>query len=395
MLKIMQTLLDVFSISRHSRYFNQTRSHHVFQRVRLISLLLAVLQTAWVLIDQLLLPVDVLPSIAAARIASSVALVLLLLWYRRPYHLGFSLARLGLLILILSAFQTFSQVVLLQAGYEQAVAGYQFFPFMIVAMQAIFPLTIVEVVAITAAVTLVELMTQLWAGQFGTVAQLNELWLLLVLAVIAGWASVNQLDMLLGLYRQATRDTLTGLANRRKVMEHLEGDVEMCREQQLPLSVLLFDLDKFKGFNDNHGHAAGDIVLKQFAKILRQQTKPKGKAGPEWLAGRFGGEEFLAILPAADAEMAATIAGGIIAACHLSPVRIPSGEQVGFTTSIGIATLAAGETTSDLLGRVDAALYQAKANGRDRYVVAKDVADDRAPVHAGEANSQAGSVGSD
>lgn len=377
----MQTLLDLLSIARHSRYFNQTRSHHIYQRVRLIGLLLAALQLAWILVDRLLLPAEVQFPIALARVASSVALLLLLAWYRRPYHLPFALARLGLLILILSAFQTFSLVVLLRGGYEQAVAGYQFFPFMIVAMQSIFPLTIIEVVSITFAVTLVELMTQLWAGQFGTLAQLNELWLLLVLAAIAGWASVNQLDMLLGLYRQATRDTLTGLANRRKVMEHLDGDVELCREEGRALSVLLFDLDKFKGFNDNHGHAAGDIVLKQFAKILSQQIKRRDKSGPEWLAGRFGGEEFLAILPGVGSKEAGAMAEQIRAACHWAPVRIPSGEQVGFTTSIGVATLAARETTSDLLRRVDEALYQAKADGRDRYVIAPDVAAE--PVPAG------------
>jgi diguanylate cyclase (GGDEF)-like protein len=385
-------MLDVLSVSRHSRYFNQTRSHHIFQRVRLITLLLAVLQTAWVLVDQLLLPAAVQNPIAAGRVASSVALIALLAWYGQPYNLKFSLARLALLILILSGFQTYSQVVLLQAGYEHAVAGYQFFPFMIVAMQAIFPLTIVEVIVITATVTLIELATQVVAGQFGGVAEINDLWLLLVLAVIAGWASVNQLSMLLGLYRQATRDALTGLANRRQVMEHLEGDVDLCRRERRPLSVLLFDLDKFKSFNDNHGHAAGDIVLKQFAKILRQQTQPKGKSGQGNLAGRFGGEEFLVILPGAGPDAAAEMAEQIGAACHLSPVRIPSGEQVGFTTSIGVATLADGETPSDLLRRADEALYEAKAQGRDRYVVAAEAPADSASVASGDETDQSEAV---
>lgn len=370
MVKMLLDILDVFSVSRHSRYFNQTRAHHLYQRVRLIALLLAVVQTAWVFVDQLLLPESVQNAIAVGRVASSGALLLLLLWYKHPYSLGCALLRLALLILILTAFQTYSNAVLFKAGYEHSVAGYQFFPFMIVAMQAIFPLTVVEVMVVTATVMLIELLTQMVSGHIGGVAELNALWLLGVLAIIAGWASINQLGMLLGLYRQATRDALTGLANRRQVMEHLEGDVLLCRNEGQPMSILMMDLDKFKSFNDNHGHAAGDIVLKQFAKILRKQVQPKGRERKTNLAGRFGGEEFLIILPGQGPEQAVEVAEQICSACHLSPVRIPSGEQVGFTTSIGVASLQPEETPSDLLRRADEALYAAKSSGRDQYVLA-------------------------
>lgn len=363
-------ILDVFSISRHSRYFNQARAHHLYRRVRLIALLLAILQTAWVFVDQLLLPQTVQNPIAMGRVISSGILLVLVIWHQRPYCLTCALLRLALLILILSGFQTYSNAVLFAAGYEHSVAGYQFFPFMIVAMQAIFPLTLVEVMSVTATVTLIELLTQTLSGHFGGVSELNGLWLLSVLAVIAGWASINQLGMLLGLYRQATRDALTGLANRRQVMEHLEGDVLLCQEEGRPISILMMDLDKFKGFNDNYGHAAGDIVLKQFAKILRKQVQPRGRDRKGNLAGRFGGEEFLIILPGQAAEQAVEMAEQICAACRLSPVRIPSGEQVGFTTSIGVAALLPDETPSDLLRRADEALYAAKSSGRDRYVVA-------------------------
>ena len=99
---MMLNMLDVLSVARHSRYFNQTRSHHIFQRVRLIAFLLAVLQTGWVLVDHLLLPEAVQNPIAIGRVVSSVALLGIVAWYKQPYHLGFSLARLALLILILS-----------------------------------------------------------------------------------------------------------------------------------------------------------------------------------------------------------------------------------------------------------------------------------------------------
>lgn len=362
---MFQTLLDLLSLSQHTRYFSQTRSHHVYRRVRLLLLLLALTQAAWVSVDSLLLPVQMQTPIELGRLLSAAALLALLLWCRQPYRLGFSLARLGLMLAILSAFQVYSNVLLIQAGYVNSVAGYQFFPFMIVSMQAIFPLTLAEVAIITGSMLLIELLTQLAVGQLGDVARLNDLWLLLVLGVIAGWASVNQLGMLLGLYRQATRDVLTGLANRRQAMELLEGDVKQCLESGEPLSVLLFDLDRFKHFNDTHGHAAGDVVLKQFARILRRQVK-----GKRDLASRFGGEEFLVILPGSGTQGAATLAEAIVNDCHLSPVQTPSGERVGFTTSIGVASLESGESVAALLQRADEALYQAKHNGRDGYVVA-------------------------
>ncbi|WP_229680754.1 GGDEF domain-containing protein [Marinobacterium zhoushanense] len=337
----------------------------IFQRIRLLTLLLAVLQTGWVLVDQLLLPTQIQAPIALGRFVSGVALLALLFWYQRPYDLRFALARLFLLLAILSAFQTWSNLLLLDAGHMSAVAGYQFFPFMIVTMLAIFPLTIVEVSVVTAVVILVELVTQISTQRVGMIDEINDLWLLLVLGVIAGWAAVNQLSMLLGLYRQATRDALTGLANRRQVMEQLEGDVEYARERGESISILLFDLDKFKGFNDNYGHAAGDIVLKQFAKILRKQAR-----GKRDLAGRFGGEEFLTILPGADGAAACIAAEEVCNSCRQTRVRIPSGEVVGFTTSIGIATLEPGESSSELLRRADEALYLAKARGRDGYRLA-------------------------
>ncbi|WP_053076223.1 GGDEF domain-containing protein [Marinobacter psychrophilus] len=333
----------------------------------MIAWILAVLQTAWILVDWLLLPEDVSSTIAYGRIVASVSCLALGLWFSHPYRLEISLMRLLLLVLVLTVFQSWSNWVLIEQGLgSEILAGYAFFPFMIITMLAIFALTIVEVVGFAVFVILVELVNQLWRGEFGLVNGLNDLWLLAVLGCIAGWASVNQLSMLLVLYRQATRDPLTGLANRRQVMAQLDGDIKDAHEQNKPLSVLLFDLDKFKSFNDNYGHAAGDLVLKQFAKILRDGAKRKMD-----LAGRFGGEEFLVILPDTDQSGAVKIANAVRDGCHNQTLKVPTGEEVSFRTSIGIAVL--GDKTEGrtrFLQRADDALYAAKNGGRDRYVVA-------------------------
>lgn len=358
---------DLFSAGRHSRYFNHTRSHGLFTRVRMIAWILAVLQTTWILVDWLLLPEGVSSTIAYGRIAASLSCLALGVWFSHPYRLEISLIRLLLLVLVLTLFQTWSNWMLIGEGFESEVlAGYAFFPFMIITMLAIFPLTILEVAGFAVFVILVELVSQLWSGKFGLVTGLNDLWLLAVLGCIAGWASVNQLSMLLVLYRQATRDPLTGLANRRQVMDQLDGDIQDAHEQGTSLAVLLFDLDKFKSFNDNHGHAAGDLVLKEFAKILKNGAKRKVD-----LAGRFGGEEFLMILPGMDLSEAVKVADAVREGCHNTKLKVPGGEEVSFSTSIGIAVL--GDKEEDrtrLLQRADDALYAAKDDGRDRHVVA-------------------------
>lgn len=361
----MYPVMELICSQRHTRYFKQTRSHFIHRRVRLLALLLAVLQSSWILVDRLLLPEEVWVSVAVARVISSVAFLVLFFWAQRPYNSRLALLRLLLLFLLLSCFHSASTGLLIYHQAEQTVAGYEFFPYMIITMLAIFPLTLLEVAGVTLLMLFIEVASQFLRGSYGEVSAYNSLWLLAVLAMIAGWASVNQLNMLLGLYRQATRDALTGLANRRLVLEQLESDIEACREDKQPLSVLLFDLDKFKGFNDNHGHAAGDIVLREFATILKQQSRKKLD-----LPGRFGGEEFLLVLPGQDAEVAAEVAGRINTACREARVQIPSGEWVNFTTSIGVASLRAGESSSDLIRRADEALYEAKAGGRDQYIVA-------------------------
>ena len=102
---------------------------------------------------------------------------------------------------------------------------------------------------------------ELYSGKLLHIPVLTELWLMLLLAGIALWAQMTQLHMLLSLYRQATRDPLTGLYNRRAFMERMDEEINRSQRYQRPLSVLMFDLDRFKRINDNYGHLTGDRVL--------------------------------------------------------------------------------------------------------------------------------------
>lgn len=365
---IFEALLDVVSARRHSRYFNQARSHYLCRRVRTIAVLMGILQPAWVLVDYLLLPDAMLGDIAWLRGISGGLCLLLAAWSAGPYNLRQSYLRLVILLVVLSVFQTLCSGLLISAQLGGEVAGYHFFPFMIIGMLAVFPLTMLETLIFAGAIVLLELATQLHRGLLGSIDSVNNIWLLSILGMIAGWAAVNQLNMLLGLFRQATRDPLTGLSNRRQSMEQLERDMTTQAERGMPVSILMFDLDHFKQFNDQYGHAAGDIVLREFGKIMRKHARKRHD-----LSGRYGGEEFLMILPGLDENGARMLANSIIHTCRNTRVKTPTGEKIGFTTSIGLATSVPDDDVASLLKKADDALYAAKGNGRDQVRLASQL----------------------
>ncbi|MGH8074626.1 MAG: diguanylate cyclase [Lysobacter sp.] len=162
---------------------------------------------------------------------------------------------------------------------------------------------------------------------------------------------------------QSLRDPLTGLFNRRYLEENLSREFQRCKRRGLPLSVLMLDVDHFKRFNDEHGHAAGDAMLECIGKVLASLTRN------EDIACRYGGEEFTIVLPEADANGAMRRAEEIrvaIASTSVVHMRRTLGPS---TASIGVATFPTdGDTPSDLVAKADAALYRAKAEGRDRAV---------------------------
>jgi len=162
----------------------------------------------------------------------------------------------------------------------------------------------------------------------------------------------------------AVTDALTGLNNRRYLDTHLATLVDRSNRRGRPLSVLITDIDFFKLINDTHGHEGGDDVLREFAKRVRGAVR-----GAD-LACRYGGEEFVVVMPDTTSEIAAQVAERLRDAVAAAPFRISaSGAQAQVTTSVGIATLEAdGEGADALLRRADKALYQAKNDGRNRVV---------------------------
>jgi two-component system, cell cycle response regulator len=162
----------------------------------------------------------------------------------------------------------------------------------------------------------------------------------------------------------AITDGLTGLFNRRYMETHLGTLVEQSAERGKPITVLVLDIDYFKAINDSYGHDAGDDVLREFALRMRKATRNID------LACRYGGEEFVIVMPETDMAVATMVAERLRRRIASEPFAIQQGARhLEVTISIGIAALsAADDNAATILKRADRALYRAKRDGRNRVV---------------------------
>jgi two-component system, cell cycle response regulator len=161
----------------------------------------------------------------------------------------------------------------------------------------------------------------------------------------------------------AITDALTGLHNRRYMETHVGTLVEQALSRGKPLTVLVLDIDYFKSVNDTHGHDAGDDVLREFALRIKKSIR-----GID-LACRFGGEEFVVVMPETDLAVATMVAERLRRKIASEPFPIQKGARsIEVTISIGIAALGGGDNAASVLKRADQALYRAKRDGRNRVV---------------------------
>jgi two-component system, cell cycle response regulator len=166
------------------------------------------------------------------------------------------------------------------------------------------------------------------------------------------------------LQREATHDRLTGVWNRGRVLDELARELRRHRRELSSLAVIMADVDHFKAINDTHGHAAGDAVLQQVAKRMRANLRNSDSLG------RYGGEEFLMVLPYADVNGAREVAERVRAAIAATPIAA-GGSSVEVTMSLGVGCAVGSSLPAEaLLQAADQALYRAKLHGRNRVEVA-------------------------
>jgi diguanylate cyclase (GGDEF)-like protein len=336
------------------------------QRLHVLAPVIALLTLAWIPLDLYGLSRGEVLAILPLRLLLALALI----WLWRAHARLRPTRALELFIWLQCLGFAAMQLHLQQEQAGTLRVGYSLFPFVVVAQLALFPLPWGCALRVALPVALLVIAPVLHGALTPGPVLWHDLWLLVLLLALAIWAGHVQLTLLLdllGARRDATHDPLTGLYNRRAAETRLESDHAHALRTGEPMSVLMLDLDHFKGINDRWGHTAGDRVLVAVADVLREQLR-----GAD-LGARYGGEEFLAILPATAPEQALAVAerirvriAGLALAADEGPMRI--------TTSIGVATLIGSESATQLLARADTAMYRAKDKGRDCCVVAGDQA---------------------
>lgn len=156
-------------------------------------------------------------------------------------------------------------------------------------------------------------------------------------------------------------DGLTGVLNRNYWQQQLEVEVQRAGRYQHPLSLLFFDLDKFKRLNDDYGHQAGDVVLIEVAKLIGSLLRETD------LFGRYGGEEFAIILPDTPLQGAIEVAKRICRRVAATPIEYQQ-QQLMTSVSVGVSQFSTATSADELIQQADLALYQAKRNGRNQVV---------------------------
>jgi diguanylate cyclase (GGDEF)-like protein len=156
----------------------------------------------------------------------------------------------------------------------------------------------------------------------------------------------------------AVEDELTGLPNRRRLMERIAEEEARSHKTGRPFALLMIDLDNFKALNDTYGHAAGDQALRHFANVLRRHARDND------LVARLAGDEFCVVLPETRDAIAGTIASDLTASIRRHPLQW-RGHTIRLTSSIGVSSWHRNAPNGDTLERADRALYMTKSEGRD------------------------------
>ncbi|MGE5503251.1 MAG: diguanylate cyclase [Actinomycetota bacterium] len=361
----MAEIYDLLLPTRQSAFVTRRRSLLILSRVRLVAATFAVLTPLWIPVDLYIFETALGMYLAALRVLASIAFVLLSLSHRGSDSVV--VARWGLVWLLaiptvffLISHPLLAQFAITDPAQQVIAAGYAFLPFVMVAGLSVFPITAIEGVLLAAPLLAAYLLTGVLGYQLLPFAShLGALWLLLLLAMVATLAGMSQLHFMSQLVDQSSHDGLTRAYNRRVGEEMVQQQFMTALRSGAPLSLAFVDLDNFKSINDRYGHEEGDNALRTAAASLRKVLR-RGD-----ILIRWGGEEFLALMPNTDTE------GAGIAIARLREAGLgirPDGKPL--TASIGIAERICDgvEQWNELVERADHRMYQAKQTGKDRVI---------------------------
>lgn len=356
--------LSILSSSRHSVEISRERHNVIVSRVQWAAGALSVLTFAWIVIDALTMNWPLWGFLAIERLAAAVAFWILMSHRFKVRRSRSAYFAVGALISIPAAFLLAAHVTFQHFPFfDQSIfvsTAYLYAPFLIAVSLSVFPLTAVECALLSLPIFAIAAALLVSAPDLlGHVSGLATLLRLFLIAGISSIASMSQLRFLMVLTEQSIRDRMTSALTRSIGEQRINLQFALSARNQDPLAVLFIDLDNFKSINDQYGHEAGDAVLQQAAQSIHQTLRHHDTLV------RWGGEEFVVLLPRTDAAGArATVERIANAGLGLCPDGMP------VTASIGIA-----ERVSDgisgpmsLVAFADKRMYAAKTAGRNCYV---------------------------
>jgi diguanylate cyclase (GGDEF)-like protein len=340
------------------------RASLIVNRVRLFAFLFAVLTPIWSVVDFIVFPLPLWRELALMRFAACAAFAGLLLYYRSNGELLSAYRAMALLFAIPTVFYVASHTLLTYyelTGMSAAIgAGYAFLPFVLLAGLSIFPLTLAESLVVSSPILICQAVSGYlrWAAMDWP-SFAGAFWLLVLITGVSALAGVCQLAFMIALVRQAIRDPLTGAFSRNSATEILDLHFTNAQRANAPFALAFLDLDHFKRINDEFGHEAGDRALVAMTENVSRHMRHGD------VLARWGGEEFLLIMPGATLEQAQ------VALERLRKSGFgerPEGGRV--TASIGVAERRTDRPSNwkELVDAADQRMYIAKQGGRDRVV---------------------------
>lgn len=349
----------------HTLHISRHRAWTISRRVKLVSAIFAVLTPLWIVVDALVFPWPVWGAFALMRLLSAAAFAALALLPhdQRSPHTAFLM--LGVMLAIPPLFYLVSQPFLEQALTQVdsgtlthvVISSYGLLPLVVVAGLSVFPLTLLEVLIAAAGVLAIIAIGALPHQLTNMEDLIIGGWMLLLMLGVSALSGMLQLRYMITLVNQASLDVLTQVFSRRSGEETLDLQFRIAARTDVPLTLMFFDVDNFKSVNDKFGHEAGDHVLQQLARGL-QSTLRKSD-----ILARWGGEEFIAILPSTDAS----------GTSHILQRLARNGlgtrpDNSKLTVSIGVAERKADhcEDWESLVTLADQRMYQSKMSGKNR-----------------------------
>ncbi|MCU7927384.1 MAG: GGDEF domain-containing protein [Candidatus Thiodiazotropha sp. (ex Dulcina madagascariensis)] len=356
-------LFELFTTKEHGLSISRHRSAIVQSRVYFFSVLFAVLVPLWSVVDIIFLPGELWNGLLLIRLLASAAFAAIAWQARKDPSLKRARGLLAGMLAVTPLFYLASAHLIgaydLRGTAQIFAELYALLPFVMVAGLTLFPLTLAEFLVYALPMFLVATFSAYPQTAVEIPQAVSTLWLLVLILGVALFSALSQLRYMLSQVSHASYDVLTGMLTRRAGIEMLELQFRLASMRQASLSILYFDLDNFKAINDTYGHEAGDGVLKAAAQQLCKSVR-KGDSVIRW-----GGEEFIVVLPTADPNEANDVVSRIMRA---GVGERPEGEPV--TASIGIAEVQE-DKLSDWKSQVELAdhrMYTAKTNGRARSI---------------------------